>query len=452
MNLTIRRGRRARYALGAAGLLVAVIVIAARSGSGDPAQRMLQAGPAEMFRAAALGPVPEDALFSVEELSLRRGQTVEGALLASGMDRSRVTEVLEGLASCVDLRRIRPEDRFMLYRSRQGDLRRLEYQRSVEERVVVERGPEAFAAHVERAPVQVRVRKIAGDVNDNLYLSLTRAGGDPGLVVEFADLFSWDFDFFTDTRNGDRFEMLVEERTVGGERAGYGRILAGRYLPRDTDEPLEAIHYAWGAEPDESGYYLPSGRSVQKFFLKSPLNYRRISSTFSRNRMHPILKRVRPHLGVDYAAAAGTPVVALGNGRVVQVGWRGGFGRTVKVRHNGTYSTQYAHLRGYAKGIRNGVRVKQGQVIGYVGSSGMATGPHLDFRVQENGRWINPLTLKGGESEPLPARLRPGFEEVVERAHRMFQVLAPGDALPIEPGAGPGPVLASVRLDTPSAS
>ncbi len=446
----VRTRFRTVYFLGLVAILIGAIGIMSRRGP-SPADRLLHEGTGEILRAAAVGPVPEEILSCVDEFRVRPGQTAEGALVEAGMDPAGAFEVLRTLDSRVDLRRIRPEDRFLIFRSRSGDLRRLEYQRNPEQRVVVTPAGAAYRAEVETIPVHVVLRKLAGTVTDNLYLSLTASGGDPALVVEFADLFSWDFDFFTDTRNGDRFELLVEDRTVGGQPAGFGRIVAAGYLPAGADEPLEAIHYAWGDQAGQDGYYLPDGRSVKKFFLKSPLNYRRISSTFTTARMHPILKKLRPHLGVDYAAAAGTPVVALGNGKVVDASWHGGFGRTVKIKHNATYLTQYAHLSRYGKGIRAGTRVKQGQVIGYVGASGLATGPHLDFRVQANGRWINPLTLKGGAAEPLPARYRPGFDLAVARAHRLMEKLGPGESAPWG-GDGEAPALASARLDTTPSS
>jgi murein DD-endopeptidase MepM/ murein hydrolase activator NlpD len=435
--------------LSVAAAVLALVLVS----RGEPGgiEALLRETTREALLSAARGPMPEELLASVEELHVRRGQTVEGALLDSGVDRPRASAVLAGLGGLVDLRRVRPEDRITLFRARDGELRRLEYQKNLEERIIVEASADVFEARVERAPVQVYVRKLAGPVTGSLYESLTAVGGDPGLVVEFADLFSWDFDFFTDTRNGDRFELLVEERVVGGQLAGYGKILAGAYHPLEAAEPLRVYRYAWGSGADEVGYYQPGGRSIRKFFLKSPLNFRRISSYFSKSRFHPILKKSRPHLGIDYAAPSGTPVVALGSGRVVDAGWRGGYGRLVKIKHNSEYVTQYAHLSGYAKGIKSGAHVSQGQVIGYVGSSGLSTGPHLDFRVQQGGRWVNPLSLKGGEAEPIPARYRAGFDSELLRVDSVLRDMAPGEARLRDEGWAIQPV-ASARLDTPGSS
>jgi hypothetical protein len=323
-------------------------------------------------------------------------------------------------------------------------LRRLEYDRGgLEDRVVLEPGGSDFRAYVEPKRVERKFRKLEGVVESSLYESMEKAGGDAGLVVSFADLFAWDFDFFTDTRNGDRYDLLVEEVSVDGRGLGFGKVLAGRYWPPAAARPLDAFLHGQG---DDAEYYTGDGRSVRKFFLKSPLNFRRISSQFTTARLHPISKTVRPHLGVDYAAPMGTPVVALGGGRVSAVGWRGGFGRMVQIRHNSTYLTQYAHFSAYAKGVHVGTRVKQGEVIGYVGQSGHATGPHLDFRVQENGRWVNPLGLKGGDPEPLPARDRLAFAQTVERMTGLLDTLPAGAMVSLDaPAAFPQ---ALTQLDT----
>ena len=387
----------------------------------------------------------------IEELHLANGQSLDVLFQNHGLaGDSRA--LIEALGELVNLRALRPEDCIRLFRRESGFLERLEYQRSLEEKVVVERGETAFSARLETEPVETQVRKIAGSIESSLYLAVVAAGGSPGLVLDFADLFSWDFDFLTDTRAGDRFEMLVEERSVRGTRIGFGRVLSGKFIPVDRAAPMEAFVFQWEDQGEsEQGYYTRDGRSVKKFFLKSPLNYRRISSGFTYNRKHPILKTVRPHLGVDYAAPKGTHVVALGSGKVEWAGTKGGFGKTVIIRHNKTYRTQYAHLSGYGPGIRSGARVSQGQLIGYVGSTGLSTGPHLDFRVQENGKWINPLSLKGGASEPLAASRRPAFESWVQDLDALNQGLEAGGVVAWPP-APAEPPLTAAQLDTPASS
>jgi murein DD-endopeptidase MepM/ murein hydrolase activator NlpD len=234
---------------------------------------------------------------------------------------------------------------------------------------------------------------------------------------------------------------------VDGQLVEGGRILSGEYVPAGGD-PLTAFYHAWGPGGESHGYYDAGGRSLRKFFLKSPLNYRRISSHFTHRRLHPITRTYRPHLGVDYAAPTGTPVVALGSGRVVKVGWIKGYGNTVQIRHNETYLTQYAHLSRFARGLKAGSRVQQGELVGYVGQTGHATGPHLDFRVQENGKWVNPLGLASGPAEPLPATEADAFRAAAARALEVMGSLRAGASVPAPPPAAP----ALARLDTPAAS
>lgn len=402
------------------------------------------------LESAASGPVLEDHLTVIEVVRLERGQTVAGSFSRAGVGSNDVVRAVASLQEVIDLKKVRPSDTFLLFCSREGELRRVEFdQRGADSRIVLDSSGGAYVASVEQKAIARSLRKIEGTVEDNLFFSIQRAGGNAALVVNFADLFAWDFDFFTETRKGDRFEILAEERVVDGVPAGFGIIMAGRYLPAGAESALDAYYFTW-SEGEESGYYTGEGRSVRKFFLKSPLNFRRISSQFSKSRFHPILKKNRPHLGIDYAAPSGTPVVALGNGRVVFSGWKGGYGRTVQVKHNGTYMTQYAHLSKFAVG--QGVRVKQGQVVGYVGSSGHATGPHLDFRVMENGKWINPLGLSGGQSEPLPKEHRTAFEENVGRIEMVLDRLKPGEAILLPVLERSDPVVALARLDTPSPS
>jgi len=438
---------RLAYAVGGVGLLLIVLLGRLVAGGRGPDPDST----AFVLASAGAGPVPASALAVVEPIELRRGQTLEGALLDRGIPSARIAEAVDALRRSIDLRRMRPEDRILVYTSPEGALERLEIDRGPGEQVVLDAGSTgSYASWVEREPSVKRLKRLSGRVDDNLYLSMTRYGGNPGLVVEFADLFAWDFDFFTDTRQGDTFELLVEEEWIGGERVGCGRILAGQYLPVGQPSPLVAYYYSW-ADGKEGGYYDADGKSLRKFFLKSPLQYRRISSTFTTRRFHPIHKTYRPHLGVDYAAPTGTPVAALGNGKVVFVGWKGGYGRTVQIKHNATYLTQYAHLSRYGKGVKSGTRVKQGQTIGYVGMSGVATGPHLDFRVRQNGKWINPLTLKGGQSEPLPEGERTAYAEIRGHMEGLLRGMAPGQSVPLPSGETLS-TLALARLDTLSSS
>jgi murein DD-endopeptidase MepM/ murein hydrolase activator NlpD len=252
-------------------------------------------------------------------------------------------------------------------------------------------------------------RIVAGEIRSSLYRTIEEIGEDVDLARILSEIFAWQIDFATDLRKGDYFRAVVEEyRGMDGVPRIHA-VLAAEFFNAGT------LHQAFRYE-DSSGrvdYYDGTGASLRRVFLKSPLRYTRISSRFSRRRFHPILKVYRPHLGVDYAAPTGTPVVSVGDGEVIYAGRERGFGKIVKIRHNGVYRTTYGHLSGYARGIRKGVRVRQGQVIGYVGATGLATGPHLDFRLIRNGRYVNPLAVDLPAADPIPPDEMAAFREVV---------------------------------------
>ena len=461
MSAINRSGRRERsipgrrFVPGLRGLVGGGVLLA--SAIGPALATVSCTRPAAVFStrsaldAAGEGPVDETRILSVETLHLAPGEAPAVALERAGLAPGRVFRALKALGTLTDVRAMRPGDDLRVFRTREGVLDRLEYQRRPDRYYVAVAEGEGYRSLRVDLPVRHLIRHLTGAVTGNLYDSLLRAGGRPGLAEAMSDLFAWSFDFFTDTRNGDRFDLLAEEDLIEGRHTGYGRILAARYRPVRAERPLEVVHYEFtSGGKTVAGYYDLQGDSIKRMFLKSPLNYRRISSYFSRKRMHPILKKVRPHLGVDYAAARGTPVSALGRGKVVFAGWIRGFGKTVKIKHNRSYLTQYGHLSRFGKGIRSGVRVEQGRIIGYVGSTGMATGPHLDFRVQENGRWINPLHLKGGRAEPLPEGQRASFEVLAKGLTALMESMAPGAALawhgrgePVSPAR-----LAAVQLDS----
>lgn len=254
-------------------------------------------------------------------------------------------------------------------------------------------------------PVMSEVVRVEGGVSSSLFGAVENAGGRPELAVAIAQVFQWDVDFFRDVRKGDLFVAVVDSQTVDNEFYGYGTLFAARYV--NDGRTYDAVVY-----PDSNGrlgYYDLEGRPLRKQFLRSPLEFSRISSRFSMSRFHPVLKRRLPHYGVDYGAPVGTPVRATADGTVAFLGNNGGAGRMIRVRHPNGYESHYLHLSRYATGVRSGTRVVQGQVIGYVGSSGWSTGPHLDYRVKQNGRWVNPLSISSPPAEPLDADLLQRF-------------------------------------------
>ncbi len=247
-----------------------------------------------------------------------------------------------------------------------------------------------------------------GKITGSLYQSILRAGGDGALAMELADVFSWHVDFRTDLRRGDDFAIVAESWVTGRSKARWGRVLAARL--EVSGEAFSAVGFPM--KDGELRYYDAEGNALHKAFLKSPLKYTRISSGYSNRRFHPILKVNRPHRGVDYAAPYGTPVRAVADGMVSMARWMGEGGRTVEIRHSNRLKTRYHHLSKYARGIRVGRRVSQGDIIGFVGSSGLATGPHLDFRLFQNGRPVNPQKVKQPPGKPVPADERERFFRV----------------------------------------
>ena len=357
------------------------------------------------------------------ESSLESGETPMGWILRREVERNTAHAIVSAITPHLKPSRFRTDDRLRLARGTGGEVLRFEVERRNRDCYIVERGDEGeWVGRLEAKVYRREVARFSGTIENSLWQSITERGASPELVVLFADIFAWTFDFLTDCREGDHFEFLVEALYDGDEFVDYGAILVARYDGKRGK--VEGVRYRTnGGKPE---YFASDGESLQKIFLRSPLNYRRISSGFTTARFHPILKKYRPHLGIDYAAAKGTPVVTIGDGVVVQKGWNGGFGNYVAVRHNGTYTTTYGHLSKYGNGIRQGVRVSQGQVIGYVGSTGLSTGPHLDFRMKRVGKFVNPLKIAVPSADPVPEKERRDFYQTSNFYLAALRVLPDG--------------------------
>ncbi|MGC8798448.1 MAG: peptidoglycan DD-metalloendopeptidase family protein [candidate division WOR-3 bacterium] len=284
------------------------------------------------------------------------------------------------------------------------------------------------AAQAEKVlhPVDTIKSVIRGLIEQSLWNSLLKMGGTPELVVEFAEILRYDIDFFTECNNGDTFELLVDRLEVNGRFYRYGRIYAVHYRSR-TDN-VYGFYYQ-----DPSGrwdYYNEKGQSLRKTVLRSPLSFARISSYFGM-RFHPILRVVRPHQGVDYVAPRGTPVSAIADGVVTMAGWNGGYGKMVEIRHSGGLTSRYGHLSGYGPGIKVGRSVRQGATVGYVGATGLATGPHLHFEIRKDGKPVNPLKVIPPRAEPVAPKYLADFQATRDRylslMHRM-SVLVTADS------------------------
>ena len=355
-------------------------------------------------------------------LTMERGDTIAGKLVAAGIDGGEVPEIVDAIGSLLDPRKIQAGTTVDVAFASDGAFQSIELAYGSEPLVSVTVEDDRMVASQEEIPTETAVDSMVGEVHGSLWESLTSLDEDPTLAVSLSKLFQWQVDFAREIQPGDRFGVVVEKRTRAGQPAGYGRILAATLT--NNGKQHTAIFFESAEGPS---YWNEKGESQRKAFLKSPIPFSRISSRFSPRRLHPVLKVYRPHWGVDYAAPAGTPVLAAGDGKVTQAGWSGGYGRCITVAHRSGIVTKYGHLRGFASGIRAGTRVAQGQVIGYVGSTGLATGPHLDFRFQKNGKYVDPLSVVAtappmslGESE------RPLFEDVKRQLLDSLRTLEPG--------------------------
>jgi murein DD-endopeptidase MepM/ murein hydrolase activator NlpD len=317
-----------------------------------------------------------------------------------GIDAPIVARLVASAQPVFDLRHVRAGNRLMIGRSVWGDFRALRYWIDSDRVLsILPRGGD-FHSEIEMIPSHTDVVGISGEVSGSLFEAVLEAGEKPELAMRLANIFGWDLDFYTDPRPGDMFRVVVEKRRVAsGEVIAYGRILAAEYDNRDHAYRAVLFH-------DPSGnpaYYTPEGRSMKKAFLHSPLKFAApITSHFSAHRFHPILKEYRPHLGIDYGAPTGTPVQTIGDGRVIFAGAKGQSGNLVEILHANGYTTYYMHLSRIL--VRSGERVEQGQCIGLVGMTGLATGPHLDFRIQHHGEFLNFLLLPLPPTDPVSKR------------------------------------------------
>lgn len=348
--------------------------------------------------------------FTVEERQIRPGETLSVILSRYGLSSSDVQKLVQQAGSMLDVRQLRAGQTYaaMCTADSTASLRYWIYERDRTHFVVCDFTGDSLCVSEGRKEVTLRRRRIAAPIIGSLWLTVNRNGFNSGLSDKLSDIFAWQVDFFG-IAAGDSicavFDETVLDTTVIGISEVYGACF--RHAGKD--------YYAIPFMQDDSirSYFDENGQSLRKAFLKAPLKYSRISSTFSNSRYHPVLKRYRAHHGVDYAAPSGTPVHSIGDGMVTKRAYeRNGGGNYLTIKHNATYSTTYMHLSRFASGIQTGSRVTQGQVIGYVGSTGLSTGPHLDFRVYKNGTAINPLTMESPPTEPVKAEYATQFSAV----------------------------------------
>jgi len=404
---------RRSHCLLSAAVLLALGVVGLAVPTREPAPPASTEAPAPAPAAA-----PEAA--PPVEITLKRGETLETALRRGGLERAEAAAIVAGLRGQVNLRRLAPGERLSVKPAAPDGPPEITWTRSPAERYEIRSTDGRWTVAAVRPDVETRVAAIAGEVRDSLFASVERLGETAGLTARLVSLFAWDFDFAADSLPGDRFRFLVEKRYVGDELLGYGDILVAQYASAGRPVLTSVAFEEAGGRAD---YFDASGRSVKKMFLRAPLDFTRVTSGFSHARHHPILGGLRPHLAVDYGAPVGTPVRAVADGVVTMAGWDGGYGLSISLRHARGYETMYNHLS--RLDVKRGERVRQRQIIGRVGTTGLSTGPHLDYRVRKAGVFVNPLGEKFIPGAPVPAHRRGAFTVHVKALLERLDAQAP---------------------------
>jgi murein DD-endopeptidase MepM/ murein hydrolase activator NlpD len=357
----------------------------------------------------AYGILPD--LYRIEEGKVRRNQTLSDLLHPYGLSMQEIYHISLLPDSLINERKIKQGNRYLFYSLidtlSDNPLHAKTvfiYEKDALNFVAVSIDPDTIWAKNGRKPVDIRLQIASGTIETSLWESMLAADANPMLAVELSEIFAWTIDFFG-IQQGDQYKVIYEESFVDSTSLGIDKIL-GAWI-RHNEHDFWAIPFI---QDSVRSFFDEEGNSLRKAFLKAPLRFSRVSSGFSHSRYHPVLKIRRPHHGVDYAAPTGTPVHTVGDGVITKVGYqKGGGGNYVKIKHNSVYSTTYMHLSGFGLGVRQGVYVKQGDVIGYVGSSGLATGPHLDFRFYKNGSAVNPLKVEAPPVEPVHEKNQSAF-------------------------------------------
>ncbi|MEM1248588.1 MAG: peptidoglycan DD-metalloendopeptidase family protein [Acidobacteriota bacterium] len=353
-----------------------------------------------------------DALAVPVEMSIPRGASLSGLLQNAGLERSEAWQASVAVKEHLDARSLRAGASFTAFVDGQDRVQRILFPQGERGQVTLARYGRDWRSQFDAYERRVEVDVVRGTLQTSLESAMTEAGASPTLAYHLADVLQWDLDFTRDLRVGDSFKIAFESIYVEGRFVRIGQVLAASYVNRDR--PIEAFRF------EDLGYYDAEGRPLRKQFLRSPLKFSRVTSRFSHRRFHPILKIHRPHYGVDYGAPVGTPVRVTANGTIVSAGWSKGGGNVVKVRHPNGYVTSYLHLSKFASVAKRGRRVQQGEVVGYVGSTGLSTGPHLDYRVQQGGKYMDPLSLK---SEPAPPLADAEMERYGDELMRLRDLL-----------------------------
>lgn len=354
-------------------------------------------------------PIGSEADPSTVQVRVARGDSLARIFARVGLTAADVHAVVTASPQARQLSSLRPGELVSLTRDPEGTLVKVNYSLDEARTLEVYREDQAFASRIVEHPIERRISFAEGTITTNLFNAAREAGLSDGFTMTLAErIFGWDIDFALEIRQGDSFRVLYDEVFRDGERIRDGAILAAEFV--NQGRTFRAVYFV--DDEERAGYYAPDGRAMRKAFLRAPLDFTRISSHFNPNRRHPVLNTIRAHRGIDYAAPTGTEIRAAGDGRVTFRGVRGGYGNTVEIQHGGGITTLYAHLSRFESGVTAGARVRQGQRIGRVGMTGLATGPHLHYEFRLDGTHRNPLTVRLPDAAPLPERYREQF-----RAH-----------------------------------
>lgn len=345
--------------------------------------------------------------FRIDREEVKSGENLGVILSRLGVEQSIIGRLNTYTDGVFDIRKLRSGNTYTAMMSNKGDNKLVYFVYAINDTsyVVFDFG-DSLHVHAGSKEVNRKLKSASGVINSSLWVAMQQSGVDPNMAVALANIYQWSIDFYA-IQKGDAFKVIYEELSVEGKPISIGEIHSAIFLHNGKE------YYAHRFEQNNvTDYFDEKGQNLRKEFLKAPLKFSRISSRFSNSRLHPVLRIRRPHHGVDYAAPKGTPVHTIGNGTVVKAAYSGGAGRMVTVRHSNGYTTSYLHLAGFGPGIRPGASVSQGQVIGYVGSTGLSTGPHLDFRVYKNNVAIDPLKMESPPALPVSAKYRATFDSV----------------------------------------
>jgi len=355
-----------------------------------------------------------------ETVIIKSGDTLASIFSKKGISSTTTHKIATLNEQTRKLRYIQPGDEIKLLLDEGRQLRQMKFIPDITRTLLVQRNEDqTFTSQIINYQLDAFPVFREGVIESSLFEAAANADIPEDVIMDLAAIFGWDIDFSLDIRRGDRFGIVYEELYKDDVKIRNGRILSAEFI--NNGKTYQAAYYT---DPSgNSDYYAPDGKSMRKAFLRSPVKFSRISSRFSNNRWHPVLSKWRSHKGVDYAASRGTPIRASGDGKIIFAGKKGGYGRLVVIRHGGRYTTAYGHLHRYAKGTRSGKKVKQGQIIGYVGSSGLATGPHLHYEFRVNGVHRNPLTVKLPEAQPVNAAYLDNFKEKTQVYLSMLRLM-----------------------------